>query len=166
MLNASSAATPVLLVRFTAINLVILGAWHLMLPSLWDWSAGMQSAPGILGWALDAINFDFSLLVIVTGAWLWLVSGRLADLPTESRFMFIAIILYWAAHGIYLLVRPFPLPPEWVSWRLLAQAFPWLIVGMLTLAAWWAGVFSRQTSLAESSESGSDNRQSVAQSRA
>ncbi len=101
-----------------------MGAFHLFLPTVFGWSAGMRSAPSSLQWALSSLNVFWSLLILLTGA-LAIAVARRRWQQHPAGFAAIGVLAcYWALHATYLIAQPFPLPRSlaWLGWSFVAFA--------------------------------------------
>ncbi len=101
-----------------------LALYHFMLPYQFGWSNALKGVADTLVWALFALNFSWSVLVFLMGV-LVLYLARLG--PAAGKFAKVtlfAVGLFWAIHGAYTWLNPFPLPPSllWVRWPI--DAFP------------------------------------------
>lgn len=101
-----------------------MGGFHAFLPDIFGWSAGMTAAPATLRWALPALNAFWSLFAIATGAIAWRLARGEAWRTPAGRFVVATLAAYWSLHAIYLVARPFPLPPRlaWLGWAFLGFA--------------------------------------------
>jgi len=104
---------------------------HYGLPTMFDWSSGITGgvAPQ-LRWVLFLFNFSWSTVILGVGA-LMLYAARLnTTVPFARRFVLMAM-LFWIAHGSYMVAEPMPLPGRlaWLQAPLLA--FPVTLVALL-----------------------------------
>lgn len=110
-----------------------LGGFHLWLPRLFDWHAGMAAAPASLRWACGALNAFWSLLAIGTGTIAWRLAWRDEWRSAAGRFVAGTLAGYWSLHAAYLVAWPFPLPPR-LAW--LGIAFLSFAVLQAALHGW------------------------------
>jgi len=87
-----------------------MGAFHFWLPALFGWHRGMASAPTSLQWALQSLNFFWSLSTLLAGVLVVVLAHRRAWKEGVGRIALLLLATYWAGHATYLLLRPFPLP--------------------------------------------------------
>jgi len=121
------------------LNSCCIALYHFVLPYHMGWRSGLADVADSLTWALFALNFSWSLLVLLAGilvlhaAWLGPASGAFA-----RRTVF-TVGLFWAIHGVYTWVNPLPLPSSlsWLRWVL--GAFPAVVVAL----HWWPLVACR-----------------------
>lgn len=88
-----------------------MGGFHFWLPQLFDWAGGIASAPASLRWALLSLNAFWSLFAVTTGALAVALAWRGGWSERAGRYVGVALAAYWFAHTVYLVLRPFPLPP-------------------------------------------------------
>src|SRR5688572_7188364 len=76
-----------------------LAAYHFFLPVHWQWDRGLEGVPPSLVWALYALNFSWSLLVLLIG--MLVIYAALLG-PSAGAFMrrtIFTVGLFWAIHG-------------------------------------------------------------------
>jgi len=105
-----------------------MGLYHFMLPYHMGWRGGLVGVADSLVWALFALNFSWSLLVLLSGI-LVLYAARLGPAAgTFARRTVFTVGLFWAIHGAYTCLNPLPLPPS-LSWlRYMLGVFPLVVV--------------------------------------
>lgn len=116
-----------------------MGGFHWWLPDVFGWSAGMVAAPATLRWALLALNAFWSLFAIGTGVIAWRLARGEAWRDPLGQFVAAIFAAYWSLHAVYLVARPFPLPPRlaWLGWGFLGFAV------LQALLHGWAAVDAR-----------------------
>jgi hypothetical protein len=67
---------------------IAFGSWHFFVPRIWDWYAYIPASAPELVAAVRAINFFFSLSLVLFGA----VSLILVNHPSANRFTIIVIL--------------------------------------------------------------------------
>jgi hypothetical protein len=79
------------------------------------------SLPPQLLWALFALNFSWSTLVLLVGG-LTLYAGRLDPTAPSVRTLVAIVAVFWTVHGIYMVVEPMPVPPRlaWIQGPIVA----------------------------------------------
>src|SRR5688572_13378211 len=105
-----------------------LAAYHFFLPYHMQWDRALDSIPDSLRWALYALNFSWSLLVLLAGA-LVIYASTLG--PAQGKFVKVTIFtigLFWAIHGLYTWLNPLPLPPALLWLRIVLGLFPVIVV--------------------------------------
>jgi hypothetical protein len=102
-----------------------IGAFHLALPRIYGWDAGMRTAPDSLKWALNALNAFWATAIILAGLLTILIAGGRWWSAPAGRWALAAFATYWALHTTYLLIWPFPMPASlaWLATAFLGFAF-------------------------------------------
>ena len=79
------------------------------------------SLPAQLRWALFALNFSWSTLVLLVGG-LTIYTGRLDPRAASVRALVLIVAVFWTIHGIYMVVEPMPVPPRlaWIQGPIVA----------------------------------------------
>lgn len=79
------------------------------------------SLPPQLRWALFALNFSWSTLVVLVGG-LTVYEGRLDPRAASVRALVLIVGVFWTVHGIYMVVEPMPVPPRlaWIQGPIVA----------------------------------------------
>jgi hypothetical protein len=103
------------------------------------------SLPAQLRWALFALNFSWSVVVLVIGV-LMLYAARLNSNAPFVRATVFSIGLFWTIHAIYMVVMPMPVPARlaWIQGPIVA--FPITVV----LLQWLPWVATRNQSESQS----------------
>jgi hypothetical protein len=91
------------------------------------------SLPAQLRWALFALNFSWSTLVLLVGG-LTIYAGRLDPRAASVRTLVLIVAVFWTIHGIYMVVEPMPVPPRlaWIQGPIVA--FPATLILLHALA--------------------------------
>jgi hypothetical protein len=91
------------------------------------------SLPAQLRWALFALNFSWSTLVLLVGG-LTIYAGRLDPRAASVRTLVLIVAVFWTIHGIYMVVEPMPVPPRlaWIQGPIVA--FPATVILLHALA--------------------------------
>ena len=110
-----------------------LAAYHFFLPYHMQWRRGLTDVADSLVWALFALNFSWSLLVLLAGALVVYASGLGPAAGRFARVTIFAIGLFWAIHGLYTWLNPLPLPRSLLWLRVVLGFFPVVVV----LLHWW-----------------------------
>jgi hypothetical protein len=103
-----------------------MAAYHFVLPYHQGWATGhgLENLPHSMVWALYALNFSWSLLLLGVGG---LVAYAAIIGPTASLFTRRALLtvgLFWAIHGSYVWLNPMPLPERLLWLQIVLAAFP------------------------------------------
>jgi len=104
--------------------------YHFVLPYHMGWAQGhgVENLPDSMAWALYALNFSWSLLLVCVSS---LIIYAAALGPTTGTFMRRAVFtvgLFWAIHGTYVWFNPMPLPDRLVWLKFVLAAFPATLV--------------------------------------
>src|SRR5262245_25616026 len=91
------------------------------------------SFPAQLRWALLALNFSWSTLVLLLGG-LTVYVSRLDPQATLVRSTIVIVAVFWTVHGIYMVVDPMPVPPRLAWIRGPIVAFPATLILLLGVA--------------------------------
>jgi len=99
------------------------------------------SLPAQLRWALFALNFSWSTVVLAVGI-LMVYAARLNTNTPFLRATIFSVGLFWTMHGIYMVVMPMPVPARlaWIQGPIVA--FPIMVV----LLQWLPLVLTRHQS--------------------
>jgi hypothetical protein len=91
------------------------------------------SLPAQLRWALFAVNFSWSTLVLLVGG-LVVYAGRRDPNASFIRALVLIVGVFWMTHGIYMVVQPMPVPPRlaWIQGPIVA--FPTTLILLHGLA--------------------------------
>ena len=117
---------------------------HFGLPTIFEWSSvGGGILPPIMLWALLALNFSWSTLVLLVGA-LTIYAGRLDPKGASVRALILIVAVFWTIHGVYMVVEPMPVPQRlaWIQGPIVA--FPATLVLLHGLAL----LFTRRSAAA------------------
>lgn len=110
------------------------GAYHLYLPTHWQWSAELTQTPEILRWALLALNDMWSILMILTHATLLYCFREGYD---KQRYQLgFLLALYWLSHALIITIKPMPLPQHMQSFLVVIIAIPYLQFLILVIGSW------------------------------
>jgi hypothetical protein len=104
--------------------------YHLVLPYQMSWRRGLEGVADSLVWALFALNFSWSMLVLLVGS-LVLYAAKLG--PPGRSFVRRAVFtvgLFWGIHGTYTWLNPLPLPRSMVMLRYVLGLLPLLAVAL------------------------------------
>jgi hypothetical protein len=104
--------------------------YHFVLPYHMGWAQGhgVENLPDSMAWALYALNFSWSLLLLSVSS---LVIHAATLGPTGGTFMRRSIFtvgLFWAIHGSYVWLNPMPLPQRLLWLKFVLAAFPATLV--------------------------------------
>jgi len=91
------------------------------------------SLPPQLRWALFALNFSWSTLVLLVGG-LFVNAARLNPRTELVRTLVLIVAVFWTIHGVYMVVEPMPVPQRlaWIQGPIVA--FPATLVALLGIA--------------------------------
>src|SRR5262245_51593067 len=91
------------------------------------------SLPAQLRWALFALNFSWSTLVLLLGG-LVIYAGRRDPNAASVRVLVLVVGVFWAVHGIYMVAEPMPVPPRLAWIQAPIVAFPATLILLLGVA--------------------------------
>ena len=107
--------------------------YHFFLPTHMGWAKWLHEVPSSIVWALYALNFSWSLLLLLMGS-LVLQVARLGPIAGSfARRTVFTVGLFWIIHGAYTWVNPLPMPAALAWLKVLLGAFPALMVAL----HWW-----------------------------
>jgi|SRR6185503_611897 len=88
------------------------------------------SFPPQLRWALFALNFSWSTLVLLLGG-LTVYAARLHPTTELVRTLVLIVAVFWTIHGVYMVVEPMPVPQRlaWIQGPIVA--FPATVILLL-----------------------------------
>src|SRR5688572_24467087 len=109
-----------------------MAGYHFFLPVHMGWGAHVQGIPTSIEWALYALNFSWSLLLLLTGVLVLQVARLGPDAGTFARRFVFVVGLFWLIHGAYTWLNPFPMPASLAALQLGLALFP-----VLTVALHW-----------------------------
>jgi hypothetical protein len=111
----------------------------------YEWTGfDFGTLPRQLAWALLALNFSWSVLLLGVSA-LVFYAARFASSGSAFARRFVFVVgLFWLIHGIYIWASPMPLPPRlhWLTFVL--GAFP-----LPLIALHWAPLVAGRTTNAD-----------------
>ena len=128
---------------FAGINECAMALYHFVLPFQMGWERGLGGVPSSIVWALYALNFSWSLIVLILGVLVLSVAKAGPDAGVFGRRIVLAAGLCWLIHGAYTWIRPLPMPASWIALRAALAAFPLIMV-----AFHWAPLFATRASSA------------------
>ena len=121
---------------FSLVSTLALAGYHFFLPVHLNWAEGMANAPSMLQWALDALNFLWSLVTLCFAGLLLLHLRKPRVDAAAKRTASNMFCLYWVLHAMFLYLNP-PMLPAHLQWiPMLFLIFPLLTVAMLSLGNW------------------------------
>lgn len=123
----------VLLFMVTAKGL-LLGLYHLYLPTHWYWSKGLTETPQMLQWALYALNDMWSaLMILLHGVMLFSFKAGMEKVRYNLGFFLAA---YWLVHAVIITLRPLPMPPQMQTLLIVLTAIPFIQFTIFLTASW------------------------------
>jgi len=89
-----------------------IGIYHVLLPYVWHWKEFTNRLPDLIEWAVYAINFLMSALMIILGvATLYTVNNKSLNLK-EKKLLYLICLIFWVLNFAYQLVNPTPIPED------------------------------------------------------
>ena len=101
-----------------------LALYHLVLPYHMRWKSGLIGVPDSLVWALFALNFSWSILMLLTGLLMFYAAQQAPPVAKFTRATVFVVGLFWVIHGTYTWLHPLPLPAALSSLGVILMAFP------------------------------------------
>ena len=112
---------------------MLLGFYHLYLPSHWQWQKGLQETPEILQRALMALNDMWSaLMILLHGTLLFCLKNGYEKQCYQLGYF---LSLYWLIHAFIITLNPIPLPKSFESLFLILLAIPYIQSVLLFLGS-------------------------------
>jgi hypothetical protein len=109
---------------------------HFSLPTVFEWSSvGSGRLPSITLWALLALNYSWSTLVLLVGS-LAVYAARLNPNTQFVRAAVLIIAVFWTIHGLYMVIEPMPVPPRlaWIQGPIVAFPATLILLHAVALA--------------------------------
>ena len=103
------------------------------------------SFPPQLRWALFALNFSWSTLVLFVGG-LTIYAARLDPKAALVRALVVIVGVFWTIHGLYMVVEPMPVPSRLAWIQAPIVTFPATLIvlhGIALLSTKRTGVVAR-----------------------
>ena len=118
------------LLGLAALQDCAIALYHFVLPYQFSWRSALHGVPDSLVWTLFALNFSWSLLTLLAGLLVFYAAklGPAAG-PFVTRTVF-TVGLFWAIHGAYTWMNPFPMPRSLMWVRYIIDAFPAVVVAL------------------------------------
>ena len=107
-----------------------MAGYHFFLPTQMGWASHVQGVPTSIVWALFALNFSWSLLLLLTGGLVLYVARLGPGAGTFARRFVFVIGLFWLIHGAYTWVNPLPMPAFLAALKIALAAFPAVTVAL------------------------------------
>ena len=102
--------------------------YHFVLPYHMGWRRGLGGVPDSIVWALFALDFSWSLVVLLAGCLVIYAATLGPEAGTFARRAVLGVGLFWLVHGTYTWLTPLPLPGSLVWLKYVLGAFPALMV--------------------------------------
>ena len=117
-----------------------LAGYHFFLPVHMGWGEHLQGVPTSIEWALFALNFSWSLIVLLTGLLVLHVARLGPGAGVFARRFVFMVGLFWLIHGAYTWIHPFPMPSFLAALQVALAAFP-----AVTVALHWGPLLASAT---------------------
>jgi hypothetical protein len=103
-------------------NSLLMAGYHFYLPYQFDWDEKLASVAPIFPWALNVLNFSWSLMLLLVSFLVLSIAKRGPGKSFHESSIIVGLGIYWFVHGVYLIAVQPPLPPNlvWIKWILLA----------------------------------------------
>ncbi len=102
--------------------------YHFVLPYQFSWKNFLHGVPASVTWTLFALNFSWSLLTLLAGLLVLYAATLGPAAGAFARRTIFAIGLFWAIHGAYTWIHPFPVPRTLAWLQYAIAAFPVIVV--------------------------------------
>ncbi len=112
--------------RLAGLLLVGMSLAHFGLQYEWR-GVDAGNLPAQLRWALFALNFSWSTLVLLLGG-LTIHAARLDPRAALVRALIVIMSVFWTVHGIYIVVVPMPVPARLAWIQAPIVAFPVMLI--------------------------------------
>ncbi len=119
------------------LNCLAMAIVHFALPFMFDWSEKLASVHPIFPWALDIINFSWSLMLLLLTFLVIRIALKGPGKSLHETSLIVGLGIYWFIHAVYLFTSPPPMPPHliWLRWILLA--FPITVCSLHFFPVWY-----------------------------
>lgn len=104
--------------------------YHFVLPYHMAWQRGLEGVADSLVWALFALNFSWSLLLLLVGSLILYAAKLGPGAGTFARRTVFTLGLFWTIHGVYTWLNPLPIPASLAWLRIVLGAFPALVIAL------------------------------------
>jgi hypothetical protein len=98
-----------ILLSIGSILFISIGGYHIFLPHLWNWSEFSSSMPDMVEWALFAVNFFMSSLMIIIGVFTLIIIKRN---NSNNNLILLLGALFWLLNFSYQIINPTPIPKK------------------------------------------------------
>ncbi|MEZ4797560.1 MAG: hypothetical protein R2785_10370 [Flavobacteriaceae bacterium] len=88
---------------------ISIGGYHIFLPYLWNWKEFSNTMPDMVEWALYAVNFFMSCLMILIGIFTLVIIKKQSN---KNNLILLLGALYWVSNFVYQIIYPTPIPQE------------------------------------------------------
>lgn len=92
------------------VSILGLTGYHFFLPHHAQWGQLMASMPAALGWALELLNFAWSLAIMSFAATMLVFLWRPDQGQQVKQIASLGFMVYWVGHTGFLILNPMPLP--------------------------------------------------------
>jgi len=103
-----------------------MGAYHFFLPWQFHWGEFVTGVDENIHWALFAINFFFSFLLVCGGILTFVALRAFRRAQRCDRGILIAVCGFWLANSLYQIFVPMPMPEQMWPLRVALLAFAML----------------------------------------
>lgn len=109
-----------LLVSFSSLSSFVFGVWHFFVPGIWDWYNHMDSSASELILAVRAINFFFSLCLVLFGV-LCVLFVFIKRISLISRVILLSTVsVLWASRIVMQIIYPQGSASVFIQYSMLA----------------------------------------------
>jgi hypothetical protein len=89
---------------------ISIGGYHIFLPYIWGWEDFSKEMPDMIEWALYAVNFLMSSLMMLLGIFTLIIIRR--GKGEEGNLILLLCGFFWILNFAYQIVNPTPIPDE------------------------------------------------------
>jgi hypothetical protein len=113
-----------------------IGLYHFVLPTQWNWAAGLQSLPASLVWGIYTLNFSWSLLMVITGFIILYAAAQDLRSNLFVRRVVFGVGLFWLLHGTHVWFYPVPVPHSLLWLKYVLVGFTAIAIILHWLPLW------------------------------
>ena len=101
------------ILKIATVQGVLIGIYHIILPYQWNWHRYTADLPPMIEWSLYALNFFFSVLLILLSLVAFNEARGLAKGNKKVPMALLACLVFWIVDGFYQLIFQVPAPASY-----------------------------------------------------
>ena len=101
-----------ILLKIAGTSSILIGSYHFVLPYQWQWGKVLNQLPEMIEWAVFAINFFMSFLLLVLGIFTWRAIHLIKHKQTTDLSVLMIAALFWTQNFFYLSLNPPHIPEK------------------------------------------------------